>query len=210
MLRDTKLRSDRPSPLSRFVAVMAVLLGGLMIAGLRGPAGEPQAIAADPTRPTATDKGVVRLGYVGETSADKRSLGGSGHAVAFQRPADVKYLTAVQIYASRYGHPEPPEEDFHVYLLDEDRRLIKDVPVPYAKIERGPMRWYTFAMPTTEVPKRFYVAFSFDPHQTKGIYLGLDKEVKESHSYIGLPDEGFKPVPEKYDWMVRAYVKNVR
>ena len=60
-------------------------------------------------------------------------------------------------------------------------------------------------MPSTEAPERFYVALSFNPEQTKGIYLGLDKNVKESHSYIGLPEEGFEPV-ERSDWMVRMYL----
>ena len=38
-------------------------------------------------RNPAAAKGVVQLGYVGETSADKRSFADSGHAIAFDRPA---------------------------------------------------------------------------------------------------------------------------
>ena len=203
MLRDSKLRNDRLSPASRLIAIGVVLLGGLLVAGLRGPIGPPQAVAADATKPAA-GKAVVQLGYVGETSTDKWSLGGSGHAIAFKRPADAKYLASIQVYAGRYGMPQPPKEDFHVYVLDNDQKVIKDVPIPYARIERGPMRWYTIAMPAIQVPERFYVALSFNPHQTKGIYLGFDKSVKESHSYFGLPTMGFKPVTPTFDWMVRA------
>ena len=147
----------------------------------------------------------MRLSHVGDASDDQRSLGGSGHAVAFDRPEKAGAIVAIQIYASRYGLPEPPQEDFHVRLLDKDRKVLKDFPFPYAKIARGPMQWYTLGVPATEVPEHFYVALAFNPEQTKGIYLGLDKNVKESHSYIGLPEDGFQPVPEKYDWMVRAY-----
>lgn len=146
----------------------------------------------------------VRLSYVADL--DKRSLGGSGHAIAFERPTASKQVMAVSIYASRYGLPQPPQEDFHIYLLDQDQKVIKDVPVPYAMIARGEMRWYTFAVPPTEVPSPFFVALSFNPHQTKGIYLGLDRNVKESHSYVGLPASGFAKVDETYDWMVRVYV----
>ena len=83
---------------------------------------------------------------------------------------------------------------------------LQDFRFPYAKIARGRMRWYTLALPSPEAPERFYVALSFNPEQTKGIYLGLDKSVKESHSYVGLPEEGFHPITEKYDWMVRVYL----
>ena len=61
--------------------------------------------------------------------------------------------------------------------------MIFNSPTP--KIARGPMRWYTLEAPSTDVPEHFYVALSFNPEQTKGIYLGLDDSIKESHSFIG-------------------------
>ena len=164
-------------------------LGRPAPAPANGSKSRPRAIASG-----AIPAGSMRLSHVGDTSEDKRSLGGSGHAVAFDRPEKARSIVAIQIYASRYGLPEPPKEDFHVRLLDKDRKVLQDFPFPYAKIARGPMRWYTLDVPATEVPEHFYVALSFNPEQTKGIYLGLDKNVKESHSYVGLPEEGFQPV----------------
>ncbi len=73
-------------------------------------------------------------------------------------------------------------------------------------IERGAERWYTLAVPSVEVPQKFHVALSFNAHQTKGIYVGIDKGGEEPHSLIGLPDRGYKPVTEGYDWMVRVYL----
>ena len=169
------------------------------------PAAEPERPATKPSKVAAkTARGAVQLGYVGDASSDKRSLGGSGHAVAFERSETAKKVVAIEIYASRYGYPVPPAEDFHVYLLDKDRKVIEDFRFPYAKIERGPMRWCKLPVAATEVPEQFYVALSFNPQQTKGIYLGLDKSVKESHSYIGLPAEGFEAVGDTSDWMVRV------
>ena len=167
--------------------------------------------AGSPTRPAEVKVpvGAVTLSHVADSSEDKRSLGGSGHAVKFERPADVKHVLAVRIYASRYGHPRPPDEDFHVYLLDQDRKVIKDLTYPYSMIQRtSKMRWYTLAVPGVEVPEKFHVALSFSPHQTKGIYLGIDKNAEETHSYIGLPDRGYKKVTDGYDWMVRAIVSS--
>ena len=34
----------------------------------------------------------------------------------------------------------------------------------------------------------------------------MDKNVKQSHSFIGLPDKGYKAVEQNYDWMIRAVV----
>jgi plasmid stabilization system protein ParE len=157
-------------------------------------------------RATPAGKGAARLGYVGEVSDVKRSIAGSGHAIAFDRPEDSKYVSAVEIYASRYGYPQPPKEDFHVYLLDKDRKVIHDSHFPYAKIPRGPMRWYKLELPSIEVPEHFYVALSFNPQQTKGIYLGMDKTGKDSHSYVGLPDNGFELLEDRADWMIRVHL----
>jgi beta-lactamase regulating signal transducer with metallopeptidase domain len=158
--------------------------------------------------PIAVRKGLgalpVRLSYVDNTSEGVRSIAGSGHAVKYRRPADGKYLMAVEIFAHRYGHFTAPAEDFHVYVLDEKRKLIQALPFPYSRIEWGFPRWYTLALPAVEVPGEYYVALAFNPHRTKGIYLGLDESVERSHSYIGRPTTGFEPVGEKFDWMVRS------
>jgi beta-lactamase regulating signal transducer with metallopeptidase domain len=205
VLRDKKLSNQPVSSISRLIAAGTVLLGGLLVVGLRGPA--TYADAAEPS-PAAQEAGkeFVRLGSVGESSPDKRSIGGSGHAISFHRPAEAKYLATVQIYASRYGLPQPPQEDIHLYVLDKNQKVLHDFLFPYSLFARGPQKWQKLYLPATEVPEEFQIGLSFNPHQTKGIYLGLDKNVEESHSYIGLPESGYKPVPEKYDWMVRAFL----
>ncbi len=47
MLRDSKQRFDRPSPAVRLTTVGAVLLCGLLVAGLRGPSGQSQVLGND-------------------------------------------------------------------------------------------------------------------------------------------------------------------
>lgn len=150
-------------------------------------------------------KNAVQLSHVDNSAEGKKSLGGSGHAVQFERPANAKSLVAVEIFGSRYGHPQPPQEDFHVYLLDEKQKILKDLPYPYATVERGQERWYTLPVPRVPVPERFFVALCFNPEQTKGVYLGFDENVKESHSYTGLPNRGFRAFSDG-DWMVRVYL----
>ncbi len=58
MLRDSKLRFERLSPATRLATVGVVLLCGLLVAGLRGPAGQPQAAAEDRARAVTPDDSV--------------------------------------------------------------------------------------------------------------------------------------------------------
>ena len=149
----------------------------------------------------------AELGYVHDSSEAKWSFGASGHAVVFQRPAGMRSIAAVKLFAARYGREEPPNEDFHIYLLDQDQKVLEQIPVPYRKVERGELRWQTFTFPAVEVPEKFFVALWFNAEGTKGVYMGVDTNVKESHSYVGLPDKGFHKADQGYyDWMVRAVV----
>ncbi len=146
------------------------------------------------------------LSYVGDSSNDQRSFVDSGYAVAFKRPAGARSIVAVKLFAARYGNPEPPDENFHVYLLDQDKKVLEQFAVPYSKIERGELRWHTIELPATEIPEKFFVAVWFNAEATKGVYLGMDKNVSTTHSYIGLPDQGYRKAESNYEWMIRAVV----
>jgi hypothetical protein len=149
--------------------------------------------------------GVVTLSYVDDSAEGKRSIAGSGHAVRFERPDNARFVEAVRIFASRYGHPKPPKEDFHVYVLNDKQQVLADVRFPYGMVKRaGELQWHTLPTPSIEVPEVFYVVLSFNPHQTKGVYLGYDESVDKSRSLTGLPGDGFRPVDKAYDWMVRV------
>jgi hypothetical protein len=137
------------------------------------------------------------------TAEQRRSLGGSGHAMRFTRPEGLGKVVAVEMFASRYGHPEPPQEDFTLYLLDGRQEVMGQFAVAYSSIERGEMRWYRLPLDPTNVPERFGVALSFNPHQTKGIYLGMDCDAKAPCSYTGLPETGFTKLDESGNWMIR-------
>jgi len=143
------------------------------------------------------------VGYGDGTPDGKKSLGGSGHAVAFDRPDAARFVEGVKIHAARYGYPKPPEEDFDLYVLDGEFQVLAKVPFAYGLIERGDLDWYELRTPSVEVPKTFHVALSFRPQRTKGIYLGYDNSAGKSRSFTGLPGAGFSPVGQGYEWMVR-------
>ena len=146
------------------------------------------------------------LSYVGESTQDMQSWADSGHAVLFERPKDMKSIVAVKLFGSRYGYPRAPNEDFHIYLLDQNQKVLEQVAVPYRKIAKGDMRWYTLEFPAIEVPEKFFVAVWFNAEPTKGVYVGKQCDVQQTHSYVGLPDTGYKKVEPSYEWMIRAVV----
>lgn len=138
----------------------------------------------------------------------KASVAGSGHAVCFDAPGDGWYLTQVRLYASRYGHPTPPREDFHVWLCDKDFNVIADFAHPYARFRRGRAYWVKLSVEPTNVPAEFVICAAFNPTRTKGVYMGHDSS-PSGNSYLGLAGKAGKPF-SKGDWMIRVELDQLK
>jgi RNA polymerase sigma-70 factor (ECF subfamily) len=137
-------------------------------------------------------------------SAGKSSIAGGGHAVRFRVPDGSWFLTAVEVHGSRYGASSPPDENFHVWLCDDQMRAIADFEFPYAKFERGEPNWVKLAIDPTNVPADFIVCVGFNPAATKGVFVHYDAK-GTGNSLTGLP--GAKPRAfARGDWMIRAQV----
>jgi RNA polymerase sigma-70 factor (ECF subfamily) len=136
----------------------------------------------------------------------RRSIADSGHAVRLEAPAEGEgwMLTAVRIHGSRYGYPQPPRENFKVFLCDDQFRPIAEFAFPYSKFERGNPKWVTLEVKPTKVPKTFILGVGFNPTQTKGVYLSHDGQ-GSGRSLVGLPGEESQPFIQG-DWLIRAKV----
>jgi len=146
----------------------------------------------------------VTLKYDDGTMEGQRSIAGSGHAVLFSKPEGEWYLTKAQIYGSRYGYPQAPRENFKIYVCDIDMNAIDVVEAPYSRFQRGNWGWVFVDIPRVEVPDEFYICVSFNPTQTKGVYVGFDENITESHSKRALPSSHLADIKGKFDWMIRA------
>jgi len=146
----------------------------------------------------------VTLKYDDGTMEGKRSMAGSGHAILFSKPVGEWYLTKVHIYGSRYGYPQAPRENFKIYVCDIDMNVIKEVEAPYSRFQRGVRRWVFVDIPRIKIPDEFYICVSFNPTQTKGVYVGVDENITESHSKNALPSSHLEDIRGKFDWMIRA------
>lgn len=163
-------------------------LAAAATAPVKAPAGKPVELALDDGKP-----------------AGQRSLGGGGHAVAFETPdgGEGYMLTAVKIFGARYGAPQPPKEDFHLFLCDMEGKVIRDFAFPYRTFLKGDARWVTLKCEPTPLPPHFIIAVSFNPGPTKGVYVHYDA-ASDGDSRSGLPPE-FEAFG-KGDWMIRAVV----
>jgi RNA polymerase sigma-70 factor (ECF subfamily) len=150
----------------------------------------------------------TELAHDDDKPAGRRSIAGSGHAVRFDAPDASWYLTSVRIYGSRYGAPQAPNEDFEVWLCDEEFNAVTSFKFPYAKFQRGRDQWITLAVTPTNVPKKFIVAVGFNPAASKGVYVSHDGAASDS-SFTGLP--GTPPSNfAQGDWLIRASIDQTK
>ena len=99
----------------------------------------------------------------------------------FQRPAQGEwFLDRIEVFGARYGNPQPPDEDFAVYVTDPTMARFCVISRPYGLFERGPEKWTSIALPPMRVPDSFYVCLVFNPTQTKGVYVGIDKTSRKA------------------------------
>jgi Tol biopolymer transport system component len=154
------------------------------------------------------DANGVTLSYGEDKSAGMQSIAGSGHALAFRHPAGNYAVDAVEMYGSRYGAEEPPQEDFSIYILDADFNLIKEIREPYSKLTYGDKpAWHRFAFAPVTVPEGFYVCISFNPTYNKGFYMHYNSKAANTYARTALP---FTFVNDtQMTWMMKAHVRKV-
>jgi len=164
--------------------------------------------AAESTDPKQLRGASQGLAHDDGEMAKKSSMAGGGHAVKFAVKGADWFLTEVRIHGSRYGHPQPPAENFHVWLCDNDFKAITDFPFPYSAFQRGQPQWVTLKTKPTRVPAEFFICVGFNPTATKGVFVSYDKE-SSGNSRAGLPGREPRPFAGG-DWLIRATVSEKR
>jgi hypothetical protein len=152
---------------------------------------------------------LLRLRYDDGTKDGQASLIGSGHGIFFQAPEGKWQLVAIEFYGARYGPLEPPNENFSIFLCDENFDVIKEFKAPYSLFPKpNEWRWVHIELDPTEVPQFFWIVLVLNPTARKGIYVGYDAHDEQiTHSASALPDFHTSDGPGNADWMVRCYLK---
>ncbi|MBN1942453.1 MAG: DUF4019 domain-containing protein [Phycisphaerae bacterium] len=193
----------RRSGLSRNVAwaILAVALAVAVPLAALQPVARAEKSAAGKTASSRQF-----LSYVHDTPTGRMSYSDCGAAVRFERDDGSNRVTQIRFCASRYGYSKPPKEDFNLYLLDEDAKILGTFEFPYGMIKRTQTpQWYTLRIKPTVVPKVFYAAFAFNAERTKGVYVGLDTKGDAKNSFLYFEDaEEFRKLDGKGAWMIRA------
>ena len=107
-----------------------------------------QSSATTPTTPVA--RKARELSHDDGQSAGKSSMAGGGHAVKFKVDGDSYYVTSVSLYGSRYGMPQPPPENFRVWICDADFQPIATFRFPYSAYIRSNAVWKSFNIRATK------------------------------------------------------------
>jgi tetratricopeptide (TPR) repeat protein len=153
---------------------------------------------------TTGGAGSTELARDDGTSAGMRSIAGAAQGVKFLAPAGGAKLTGVRIYGSRYGMPQPPAENFRVWVTNSDNKRIAEFSLPYSKFERGQPAWVDLPVQPTAVPKEFFLFVDFNAERTKGVYVHYDAAA-DGNSFTA--DRNGKATPFRDgDWMIRAVV----
>jgi RNA polymerase sigma-70 factor (ECF subfamily) len=151
-------------------------------------------------------EGIEVLQYGDGTADGKKSLGGNGHLILFDAGKADRWLTGVEVLGARYGMPQPPQEDFHLYVTDAQGQVLHDLALPYGTFARANPYWCQLPVAPVQVPKEFGIGLAFNPGATKGVYVSTDK-TEVSHSYTWLPGKGMTKL-DGSDWLVRPTVQD--
>jgi hypothetical protein len=81
---------------------------------------------------------------------------------------------------------------------------LHELKAPYASFETGDEKWQAVSVQAVEVPRTFYVGVDFHATAQKGVYVGMDKAVKRSHSRQAMPYAEVSDMRSKADWMLRV------
>lgn len=136
------------------------------------------------------------------------SYGGStAQTVAFETPGEPQYVFGVSVYGSQYGgQHDATAVNGDLYVLDENLQVVSRTSFPY-RLFRYKKGWIEIPILPTRVSGKFYLALHAHSESFKGLYVGYDSDVAESHSSLGtVARAGFelRPTDDKLDWMIRA------
>jgi beta-lactamase regulating signal transducer with metallopeptidase domain len=208
--------------LAALVAAALVLPGGA-VAQTEKPEGETASAGGEQTKKPADEfakqakreqaeqkpaKPVLLLKYGDGKPDGVKSIAGAGEMIRFKLPkGQDNDLKALRIHSSRYGYPQPPDEDVEINILSADmKEPLHTELVPYKLFKRQQNQRWTlvpFEDPV-DVPEEFWVVLNFNAEATKGVYVSYDTSSKGEHSRVGFNDEDAKPTKDKADWMVQA------
>jgi len=144
--------------------------------------------------------------YDDGTMEGKQSMSGSAETMLFRLPEGSWQLDGIKVFGARYGADEPPQEDISIYICDAEFKLLHELQIPYARFERGDEKWHSISFAPVNVAKTFYLGMDFHATATKGVYVGMDKGVRRSHSRIALPYAHIDDLKERADWMIRPHI----
>ncbi len=178
MLRDSKLRFDRLSPAARWLAVGAVLLCGLLVAGLRGPDVGPRGFAAEAAAASAAADSALAGDKSPAATIDLTGVPADAKAICVIRPAAIFRHREVDEFRKMLNEPGGPGEEFTLPVEEIEQLTYVLLPAPDAETGSQPG---VFGRPVAII--RATRPYSFDTFIRKEVPEATSKEYRGRSYY---------------------------
>ena len=104
---------------------------------------------------------------------------------------DERVNQVTPILFARYGTPQPPKEDFEIFVCDADNNLITSYKFPYSKFARGNAKWVKFSVRPTAVPQQFLVDGATRKQLTNNEDMAPDLTAAPQQRFVVTRADGF-------------------
>ncbi len=151
-------------------------------------------------------KSQIFLQYDDRSCEGAKLLDEEEHAVYFKPPPGKWRIAELKVYCCLKGGNTKGR--VAVKLLDEKLVALASVETPYTELASEKPRWQTVrGFPSATVSSPFYLSLDTGSKGGSGIEIGFDEGVEKPHSALIRPGSYIRPVPGKFDWMVRLYLE---
>jgi len=127
-----------------------------------------------------------------------------GPAIIFRRPEGRWAVDCVSVFGYRSIKAGAATGTFVLSVCDEDLMPVSASVHSYSIFPTGEARWVRLPIGPIEVPERFYVCPGVNSPPV--VDICYDNDVAQSHSRLAWPHSRILPLPNQFDWMIRAHL----
>jgi len=155
------------------------------------------------TKPTD----LVELKYDDDKPNGKQNHLQGGPAKFFEKVPLGSKVVGISIYGERYGSADASKIFGDLYIMDNDLKVLGTGKFRHSDFEFNPKWVDVHTEGEIEVPETFWIFINSHSDGLRGINFYYDTDVETLHSKDGRAPDDLRPMGEKREWMIRAYVK---
>jgi len=158
-----------------------------------------------------TDSGKPKLlMYDDGKMENKFCLYDKGHAIHFSKPAGNWAIKGVRFFAVRQGSSAGVDKRIMMTICDSAVQPISEYSALHNLVDANIEKWCPINVnPPILCPDDFWVIIDTNSSKDSQIFIGIDTNVRASHSGKGNPGETPAELESVYDWMIRVELQKL-